>query len=103
MDGSKFIFPWRIISVLADDRIGPSVANIVSPDRYMLNPKLVKQGWCWWYRKYAPRDTTLERREAEARIAKRGLWVDLQPVLPWEWSRDCVCPVERDVHGLQKI
>ena len=25
---------------------------------------LVKQGWCWWYRKYAPGDTVLEGLEA---------------------------------------
>jgi micrococcal nuclease len=50
-----------------DDRIGPSVANIVSPDSYMLNPGLVTEGWCWWYRKYAPGDTVLEGVEKEAR------------------------------------
>ena len=31
-----------------------------------VNQKLVKQGWCWWYRKYAPRDTVLEGLEKEA-------------------------------------
>jgi hypothetical protein len=25
-----------------------------------LNQELVKQGCCWWYRKYAPGDTVLE-------------------------------------------
>jgi hypothetical protein len=25
-----------------------------------LNQELVKQGWCWWCRKYAPGDTVLE-------------------------------------------
>jgi len=37
---------------------------------------LVKDGWCWWYRKYAPGDTVLEESEHEAREAKKGLWVD---------------------------
>ena len=32
-----------------------------------LNQELVKQGWCWWYRKYAPADTVLEGLEKEAR------------------------------------
>jgi micrococcal nuclease len=36
----------------------------------------VKDGWCWWYRKYAPGDTVLERLEKEAREAKNGLWAD---------------------------
>jgi micrococcal nuclease len=25
-----------------------------------LNHTLVKDGWCWWYRKYAPGNTELE-------------------------------------------
>jgi hypothetical protein len=48
---------------------------------------LVIQGWCWWYRKYAPGDTVLEGLEAEAREAKKGLWADPQPVPPWEWRK----------------
>jgi integrase len=31
------------------------------------NHSLVKNGWCWWYRKYAPDDTVLEGPEPEAR------------------------------------
>lgn len=48
-----------------------------------VNHMLVKDGWCWWYRKYAPGDTELERLEKEAREAKKGLWADPQPVPPW--------------------
>ncbi len=43
---------------------------------------LVKGGWCWWYRKYAPGDTVLEGLENEARAAKKGLWVDSAPIPP---------------------
>ena len=37
----------------------------------------VKAGACWWYRRYAPKSETLNRLEAEAREAKRGLWAAL--------------------------
>jgi micrococcal nuclease len=57
------------------------------PDGMNLNQELVKQGWCWWYRKYAPGDTVLEGLEAEARETKKGLWVDPAPVPPWEWRK----------------
>ena len=50
-----------------------------------LHQELVRRGWCWWYRKYAPGDTVLEALEKEARKSKKGLWVDPQPVPPWEW------------------
>jgi hypothetical protein len=42
---------------------------------------------CWWYRKYAPGDRTLEGLESEAREAKRGLWAGPQPIPPWEWRK----------------
>jgi endonuclease YncB( thermonuclease family) len=51
------------------------------------NHTLVKDGWCWWYRKYAPRDTVLERLEAEVRESKKGLWVAPVQVPPWEWRQ----------------
>lgn len=69
------------------DRYKRVVAEVFLPDGTNLNHSLVKEGWCWWYRKYAPEDTVLEALEREAREAKRGLWVDPQPVPPWEWRR----------------
>ena len=52
-----------------------------------VNPTLVKDGWCWWYRKYAPADTVLEQLEREAREGWKGLWADPTPVPPWEWRK----------------
>ncbi len=49
------------------------------------NRELVKAGFAWWYRKYAPDDEMLEQLEREARRIKRGLWADPHPVPPWEW------------------
>lgn len=46
---------------------------ILLPDGMNLNQELVKQGGCWWYRKYAPGDTVPEGLETEAREARRGL------------------------------
>ena len=50
-----------------------------------LNQELVKEGRCWWYRKYAPGDMVLQVLEMEAREGRKGLWVDPRPVPPWEW------------------
>jgi micrococcal nuclease len=58
---------------------------VILPDGVNLNQELVKDGWCWWYRKYAPENTVLEGLEMMARVAKDGLWSDPQPVPPWEW------------------
>jgi hypothetical protein len=48
---------------------------------------LEQGGWCRWYRKYASGNTVLEGLEKEARMAKRGLWADPQPVPPWAWRK----------------
>ena len=69
------------------DKYKRTVAEVFMPDGTSLNHKLVKDGWCWWYRKYAPGDMVLEVLEKEAREAKKGLWIDLYPVPPWEWRK----------------
>ena len=48
---------------------------------------VVKDGWCWWYRKYAPGDTVLEGLEREAREGRKGLWAYPQPVPPWVYRK----------------
>ena len=52
-----------------------------------VNHELVKDGWCWWYRKYAPADVELARVEKEAREAKKGLWADPVPIPPWVYRK----------------
>jgi endonuclease YncB( thermonuclease family) len=69
------------------DKYGRTLADVLLPDGTNVNHTLVKDGWCWWYRKYAPGDTELEQLEKSAREAKKGLWADPQPVPPWEWRR----------------
>jgi micrococcal nuclease len=58
------------------DKYKRTIGDVLLPDGMNLNQELVKQGWCWWYRKYAPRDTVLEELEKEAREARKGLWAD---------------------------
>jgi endonuclease YncB( thermonuclease family) len=69
------------------DKYKRTIGDVLLPDGMNLNQELVKQGWCWWYRKYAPGDTVLEGLETEAREGRKGLWADLQPVPPWEYRR----------------
>jgi micrococcal nuclease len=69
------------------DSYGRTVAW-VSVDGESVNKALVRAGMAWWYRKYAEGDAELERLEKEAREAKRVLWVEPNPVPPWEWRRE---------------
>ena len=67
------------------DKYGRTLADVL--DSTNLNHELVKDGWCWWYRKYAPGDLELERLEKEARDAKKGLWQDPVPIPPWVYRK----------------
>ena len=76
-----------ILQTHSQDKYGRTLAEVLLPDGVNLNQELVKQGWCWWYRKYAPLDTELERLEGAARGAKRGLWADPAPIPPWAYHK----------------
>ncbi len=69
------------------DNYKRTLGDVILPDGMNLNQELVRQGACWWFRKYAPGDRVLEGLEAKARAARKGLWADPQPVPPWEWRK----------------
>jgi endonuclease YncB( thermonuclease family) len=71
------------------DKYGRTIGDVIIPDGKKLNYELVRQGWCWWYRKYDPDNAELARLEADARKARIGLWTDPSPIPPWEWRRHC--------------
>jgi endonuclease YncB( thermonuclease family) len=56
-------------------------------DGMNVNQSLVKEGWCWWFSKYVPKDTVLKQFEQDAKDAKKGLWADPNPTPPWLYRR----------------
>lgn len=75
------------VTVRDTDLYGQTVAEVFIPDGRSLNRELVKQGWAWWHRQFAPFDWDLAKLEAEAKAAKRGLWSQPGAVAPWDWRR----------------
>lgn len=75
------------LQTFGKDKYGRTIADVFLHDGTNVNHQLVKDGWCWWYRKYAPGETTLEELETEARTAMRDLWADPHPVPPWLWRK----------------
>jgi endonuclease YncB( thermonuclease family) len=67
------------------DRYGRTVADVILPDGRNLSHEIVRAGFAWWFRRYAPDDRALASLEAEARAARRGLWAEAGPIPPWEW------------------
>ncbi len=68
------------------DRYGRTLGNVLLSDGRILNHELLKAGLAWWFRRYS-KDVSLGDMEDEARLAKRGLWADPEPVPPWEWRK----------------
>ena len=76
-------FSGRVVGITDGDTI--TVLHNGRGEKIRL--ELVKVGYAWWYRKYAPHNTELERLEEEAREAKRGLWTDQHAMPPWEYRK----------------
>jgi len=66
------------------DRYGRVVAEVILPDKRILNRELVAAGYAWHYKQYS-NSVDLAMLEQEARKARRGLWKDRRPVPPWEY------------------
>ena len=85
---SDLVFGKEVtLHTFGKDKYGRTIGDVLLPDGTNVNQELVKKGWCWWYRKYAPGDTVLEGLEKEAREAKKGLWVAPTPVPPWVYRK----------------
>jgi|SRR5215831_3389425 len=65
------------------DKYGRTIADVLLPDGTNVNLTLVKDGWCWWYQKYAPENVILAELQRRARRSGLGLWADPHPVPPW--------------------
>lgn len=52
-----------------------------------VNQEMIRRGMAWHYVKYSS-DETLAELEREARNNRVGLWVEPNPVPPWEYRRN---------------
>lgn len=73
--------------VIGEDRYGRKLGRVyVGADEQPtdVNVALVAQGLAWHYKRYSD-DDQLADAEIAARRDRRGLWVDPNPVAPWDW------------------
>jgi len=49
-----------MLQIFGKDKYGRTIAAVLLPDGTNVNHELVKDDWCWRYRKYAPGNTVLE-------------------------------------------
>jgi micrococcal nuclease len=72
-----------VIREAGQDRYGRTLGTVLVDGR-SANREMVRSGMAWAYRAYLI-DKTLLDLETQAREARRGLWVDPNPIAPWEW------------------
>lgn len=85
---SALVFGKEVtLQTYGTDKYGRTIADVLLRDGTNVNYELVKDGWCWWYRKYAPDTAELERLERDAREVGKGLWADPAPMPPWGWRK----------------
>jgi micrococcal nuclease len=68
-----------------EDRYG-RIVGWVFIEEINLNKALIRAGLAWHYRQYSS-DSLSTALEMEARVMKKGLWSEPDPVPPWEWRR----------------
>lgn len=79
----------KMVTVTSDgkrDRYGRIVGKIVTEDGVDVNQILVREGLAWHYKQYS-KDEQLADFERTARVQRKGLWADNEPVAPWDWRK----------------
>jgi len=76
-----FLWSWIgkkvcVFEPVCRDRYGRMVAKVVLPPDIDVAQVMVREGWAWWYRRYAGQADHLRRAEMEARAERRGLWAE---------------------------
>lgn len=78
------------------DGYGRQVGKVLVNGRD-LNLVQVERGMAWVYRQYQREQSPIDRRlyeaaEDSAKTGKRGLWIDADPVPPWEFRHSKAAP-----------
>ena len=73
------------------DRYGRIVGKIIVSGED-INLIQIKRGLAWHYKKYEGEQSMADRityanEEAQAKQLRTGLWVDPQPIAPWDWRK----------------
>lgn len=89
---SNLVFDKEVtVEYTKKDKYGRTVGKIVA-DGVDANLEQVKAGMAWHYKQYEKEQTIKDRSsysdaEDVARTGKHGLWVDIDPIPPWDWRK----------------
>lgn len=67
-------------------KYGRLIAKVYVKDKF-INLEMIKAGYAWWYKDYAPKAKKIEKAQQNAKLNKRGLWVEPNPIEPQIWRK----------------
>lgn len=74
------------VATLGNDRYG-RVLGRVRCAGVDAQAEQVSRGMAWVFDKYAPRHSPLYGLQSDAKLARRGLWEDSEPIAPWNFRK----------------
>lgn len=80
------------VDVVMIDRYDRRIGTVIIEDGRVLNEELVHAGLAWYYRVNPRKRHRLQTLEHDAFARKLGLWVQKQPIPPWEFRRETLIP-----------
>ena len=89
---SELVFDRQVqIEYSKNDKYGRIVGKIIVGG-VDANLAQIKAGMAWHYKQYQREQTEGDRiayalAEDDAKVTKRGLWKDADPMPPWEWRK----------------
>ncbi len=84
---SKLVFSKNVVVDYEEkDQYGRIVGKLYVNGTYV-NLVMVKAGYAWHYVRYAENEHDLAEAEEQARKQRLGIWVQDNPMPPWEFRR----------------
>ncbi len=80
------------VNISLIDKYDRRVGTVIIEDGRVLNEELVHAGLAWYYRVSPVRNPRLQRLEQGAFQNRLGLWVEKDPIPPWEFRRESTLP-----------
>lgn len=90
---SALVFDKQVlVEYSKQDRYGRTVGKILI-NGVDANLQQVKAGMAWHYKQYQREQSAADQMsyteaEEQARVGRKGLWVDADPVPPWDWRKE---------------
>ena len=85
---SSLIFGETVgIKVQSTDQFGRQVVWVYTPDKKDVAAEMLKAGMAWHFKKY-DKSKEYASLEDEAKLRRLGLWIDKNPIAPWNFRRN---------------